>query len=405
MTTRSARRVAAANVTTGISRPRVWLLVLVLLVCAMGSKQPPSPPGSTGVGTAPGSLAVSCPAYDPSVFPADLGVTSETATFPTLPGSFAVSRTGEATYSIPLVVPPGRAGMEPALAITYGSSAGEGLLGVGFGLQGLSAITRCPANVAQDGFIRAVKYDEADPLCLDGARLVQVAEQLALDGSSTREYRTFPDTLTKVVGHFAPGRGPQSFEAYAKSGRIREYGSTGDSRAMATHHVVAAWWMSRERDRHGNAVHYAYANDTDQADGHTIEITPARIAYAFRNDHKPSREIVLVPVTGQTPRTYYSGGMKLRRSQLLKEVRMITQPGEVVVRSYHLAYKPGEGTGRALLASVKATTTQPRQQQPNPGCRPRTDREAGGPPPAMAPPPQRYAKHLKSPGPNPWHGD
>ena len=50
---------------------------------------------------------------------------------------------------------------------------------------------------------------------------------------------------------------------------------------------------------------------------------------------------------------YFSGGMKLRRSQRLAEVRMITQPGEVVVRSYHLAYKPGAGTGRALLTWVQ----------------------------------------------------
>jgi RHS repeat-associated protein len=330
----------------------VGLLIVVLLACALGGKQP-QPPEPTGDGSGPGGLGISCPSYDPAVFPPDLGVSSSTATFPTVPGSFAVSPTGEATYTIPLVVPPGRAGVEPSLAITYGSSAGEGLLGVGFGLRGLSAITRCASNLAQDGWIRPVRYDAQDQLCLDGARLVEVAAEFALDGSSTHEFRTVPDSFTKVVGHFRAGTGPLSFEAYTKAGRILDYGGTADSRAMAKGQVVAAWWASKERDRHGNAVRYVYANDVDPADGHTREITPGRIGYAYRDDHKPGREVVLVHEPSPTPTTYYSGGMRLRRSQRLAEVRMITQPGEAVVRSYHLAYKPGEGTGRSLLQSVK----------------------------------------------------
>jgi RHS repeat-associated protein len=326
--------------------------MVVLLACALGGKQP-QPPEPTGDGSGPGGLGISCPSYDPAVFPPDLGVSSSSATFPTVPGSFAVSPTGEATYTIPLIVPPGRAGVEPSLAITYGSSAGEGLLGVGFGLRGLSAITRCASNLAQDGRIRPVEYDAQDQLCLDGARLVEVAAQLGPNGSSTHEFRTVPDSFTKVVGHFEAATGPQSFEAYTKAGRILDYGGTVDSRAMAKGQVVAAWWASKERDRHGNAVRYVYANDVDAADGHTREITPARIGYAYRDDHKPGREVVLVHEPSPTASTYYSGGMRLRRSQRLAEVRMITQPGEAVVRSYHLAYEPGAGTGRTLLRSVK----------------------------------------------------
>ncbi len=95
----------------------------------------------------------------------------------TVTGSFAVSPTGEATYTIPLVVPPGAAGMQPTLAITYDSAAGDGLLGMGFSLSGLSAVTRCPRSVAQDGRIRAVRDDAEDALCLDGARLVPIRQE------------------------------------------------------------------------------------------------------------------------------------------------------------------------------------------------------------------------------------
>ena len=101
-------------------------------------------------------------------------------------GSFAVSSTGEATYALPLIVPPGAAGMQPTLAVAYNSASGDGMLGMGFSLSGLSAMTRCVRTMAQDNQIRSVRYDQHDALCLDGARLVPVGSS----GDGVVEYRT-----------------------------------------------------------------------------------------------------------------------------------------------------------------------------------------------------------------------
>src|SRR5689334_13661722 len=60
-----------------------------------------------------------------------------------LPGSFAVGNDGTATYSIPLWVPDGRAGVQPSLSLTYSGSRNS-LLGVGWSVTGTgSSITRC----------------------------------------------------------------------------------------------------------------------------------------------------------------------------------------------------------------------------------------------------------------------
>ena len=146
-------------------------------------------------------------------------------------GSFSVSSTGEAVYAMPLASVPGRAGVEPKLAITYDSAAGNGLLGVGFSIAGLSAISRCASNLAQDGRIRGVRYDATDKLCLDGKRLIPVSK-----APGTIEYRTMPDTFVKVIAHYdreedMPGNAV-SFEVHQPSGLIVDYGKSESSKPL-----------------------------------------------------------------------------------------------------------------------------------------------------------------------------
>src|SRR5688572_6088935 len=65
-------------------------------------------------------------------------------------GTFDVSSTGAANYFIPIWAPPGPAGMQPKMALTYSSRSGSGPLGPGWSLSGLSSISRCNKTFAQD---------------------------------------------------------------------------------------------------------------------------------------------------------------------------------------------------------------------------------------------------------------
>src|SRR5258708_37045986 len=102
---------------------------------------PPSVPSSLGKGHQGSSSSVNSTVAQNSVFnannppvatnplllspgaPTPLAVPSGVAVGRTA-GSFAVSPTGAATYSIPLWKPPGIAGLSPSLSLSYSSSQG-----------------------------------------------------------------------------------------------------------------------------------------------------------------------------------------------------------------------------------------------------------------------------------------
>jgi Salmonella virulence plasmid 65kDa B protein len=176
-----------------------------------------------------------------------------------IPGSFAVSPSGAATYSIPIQVPPGVAGMEPKLSLEYNSQGGNGIMGMGWNLAGLSSITRCPATMAQDGVRGSVNYDDKDKFCLDGQRLMVVSGAYGAPGS---EYRTEIESFSRITAIGQAGTGPASFTVKTKAGLTMEYGiidGTRDSRIEAQgKSAVMVWAIGKIADVKGNTMTFVY---------------------------------------------------------------------------------------------------------------------------------------------------
>ncbi|WP_437738772.1 RHS repeat-associated core domain-containing protein [Sorangium sp. So ce1335] len=279
----------------------------------------------------------------------------ETVAAGTISGTFSVTSTGEAVYTMDLAAPPPRAGMGPGLQLVYRSDGGDGVLGAGFSIAGLSAITRCPKSLAQDGEIRGVRYDGEDKLCLDDQRLVPVGEAPGLI-----EYRTLPDSFVKVIGHYPPEGGAPAealfFEAFLPSGRVIEYGRTEGSRPLARGGAPRAWLANKARDGRGNAMTYAYCV-AEAEDGAAAEYAVDEIRYtSFEGTPslEPSRAVRFVYATRAPAaiRTGYSGGMALQRSLRLDEIQMLGR-GDTLVRSYGLRYELSPTTSRTLLTQVE----------------------------------------------------
>lgn len=181
------------------------------------------------------------------------------------PGELEITTRGSAKYTIPIVIPPGTRGIQPKLTLTYDSQAGNGFIGHGWSLGGLSVIHRCGATILLDNFKGGVKYDANDKFCLDGERLVNVGGT---------EYRTRHETWQRIFASDASSN-PASFTVYAKDGYILEFGVTESSRIQAQGSTnVRAWALNKMTERLGN--YYTVRYQEDNANG---DYRPDRIDY------------------------------------------------------------------------------------------------------------------------------
>lgn len=195
-----------------------------------------------------------------------------TAAVGTIAATADVDPDGNFTYAIPVQVPPGRGGVQPALALRYSSSGGESALGVGFSLTGVSAISRCARTFAQDGERRSVSLTDEDRFCLDGDRLV--VEPGSTYGAPAARYRPATDALRRVrelPRDSAAVAGPAGFLVELPDGRRREYGATANARVevpLASGRVAETWLLQREYDLIGNLIEYQYQHVTPS--GHRL---------------------------------------------------------------------------------------------------------------------------------------
>ena len=320
-------------------------------------------------------------------------------------GGFSVSQNGFPTYSYPLALPPGIAGLEPELSLNYtGNPTAGGSIGSGWSLKGLSVITRCQASKATDGRRVDFKYLPADKLCLDGNRLIQTDANGAVAGGSVpvqtndslgvdggvREYRTEIDSYARIRAYGSAGgnsaNGPAYFKVWTRDGRILEFGSNPNNNASAQiavsagNPVVMAWALSRISDLHGNYADFKYeVRDTAWGSGPAgapnvgREWNLSEVQYTGNGAQAPTSKVVF-EYADRPDYPYGSGklqdrsetyryGFKTVSIRLLQNIRTyVNSPNAaslgpaasaVLVATWHLGYDNGPNTNRSRLTSIR----------------------------------------------------
>jgi Salmonella virulence plasmid 65kDa B protein/Insecticide toxin TcdB middle/N-terminal region/FG-GAP-like repeat/Phage tail fibre adhesin Gp38 len=251
-----------------------------------------------------------------------------------LPGKPAVDANGGAGYSIPISVPSGTAGLAPTLSFQYNNQSGNGLLGMGWSLGGLPAVSRCPRTIAQDGLAGGTNYDVNDRFCLDGQRLMAINN--GTYGADGTEYRTEIESFSRVISHGTAGTGPAWFEVHTKSGQIMEFGNTTDSHVLVqgrTDGTARSWAVNKVSDTKGNYFAVTYTPDTPH--GQTY---PARIDYTGNAaaSLQPYNSVQFLYAPRPDTTQLYHAGSLIQTMLRLTDVQTYT--GANLVADYRLAY-------------------------------------------------------------------
>ena len=190
---------------------------------------------------------------------------------------------GTANISYPLVIPAGRGGMQPNLALTYSSGGGYGWLGVGWDIP--------VPSVTLDTRWGVPRYDEeleSEIYLLEGEQLVTKdtegkvlplphrtnrQQRRATDGKPMQFYARIGDAHDSIVRH---GIGPKDYwwEVVDRGGKTHYYGHYADSVRSGLPSVlcddngnIARWMLAESRDPYGNSVRYYYAQATARSHG------------------------------------------------------------------------------------------------------------------------------------------
>lgn len=293
-----------------------------------------------------------------------------------LPSSWSVSPRGQFALTLRVAVPPGRAGVEPALSLEYSSGTGNGIAGVGWSVSGLSTIVRGGRTWARDGETDGVDFTPRDRFFLDGQALVGV--DATPYGGNGAEYRTEPDVFVRVHSTSAQPldpKGPDTFVVELGDGRVRTYAPldaervsfNSDNTAFTHSSVRAEWRIVSERDAHGNTMLFTY-NDSvgpggTSASDYWYESVPASIKYTANltngvpthgSQDLPQRTVYFDYEPRSDASASWVAGAQRRHSVRLKTIRM-EAPNPVApsaVWQYNLSYATG-GSQRSLLQSVQ----------------------------------------------------
>jgi RHS repeat-associated protein len=307
-----------------------------------------------------------------------------------------VLSSGTATFSVPIALPAGRAGVQPSLGLSYSSTNGNGVVGIGWGMgapfisrqtdRGLPRYDdRDSWHAQEDRFIynggqELVPVNSTTMATVDASGLYNAMDAAAVpaDVAGWQQYRA------RVEGGFMRFfRDPEGrrWVVQGKDGTRFDFGElpdmTGPPDLDSTFSLqselgngrgrIFMWHLTRMSDAHGSTVYYSYGESLGSNYLEDIYyVSPHGCADVNGNPDiqrecraRVSDYAAHVAITYDTNRpdrfSSYTTGW---RTELTRRVRMITvtmAEAEVgmryLVRRYHLAYD-----GRvhhSLLASVQ----------------------------------------------------
>lgn len=250
---------------------------------------------------------------------------------------FQITPTGQVAYDIPIPALPGTGGMKPCLSVNYSSSTKDGLLGYGFDLDGLSVISRTPADMFHDGMARAVTFTGYDSFSLDGQRLIPTP----FGGS---DYVTEINNFAKVTATYDKGV-PKTFTVKTKSGLTYEYLPLSEALGAGTSANTLFWLVTKVTDTAGNYYKVTYDGDASEND-----FRVSRIDYTGNDNAglSPYASVRFTYTKNEYSPTTYVCGVPVHKSMVISSISLYYE--EQKVRTFEFEYRTVNR--KYLLSSV-----------------------------------------------------
>jgi len=235
--------------------------------------------------------------------------------------------TGAFSHAIPITVPPGRKGMQPAIGLSYRSSNSNSWVGLGFSLNPgyIVRSTRLGPptyNDAQDTF-----YFVTDAGTTELVNLIDNLYQAKVESSFTKFFKEADDT----------------WRAVGKDGSTLRFGQVSEAKETSASGTFS-WYLTKAVDTNGNYIEYQYVKDQAKSylwrinyTGNEMGVSPANtveFSLESRNDITSS----------------YISTSKITTAKRLKEIEV--RQGYDLVWSYELGYNYSPDTNRSLLKSI-----------------------------------------------------
>ena len=294
----------------------------------------------------------------------------------TVAAQFRVSETGAATYTLPISLPQGTAGVAPQISLNYNSQGGDGIAGRGWSIGAGAGVARCPKNITMDNKSGGVSLTASDRLCLNGERLIlnkTTGSYLDLDKhtsdsaywSTNASYHSATSVGNYVKPHYAAGI-LKAFTVENKAGETHYYGDTraingakitsgnfsthfknvsGSSaeanttsygspaflNSVAKTNTARAWMLQAIEDVKGNYINYEQSYNTVTGE-HLI----TSIDYTGTKSAKPYASVVFNYKDNLKKQSGWLAGTQVSMTKLLASVNVNIDNKEY--RTYTLSY-------------------------------------------------------------------
>ena len=241
--------------------------------------------------------------------------------------------TGSATFSVPISVPAGRAGIQPNIQLQYNSKLGNGFLGVGWTLQ-LGAIQRLTIGGLPS-------YTDSDTFCLMQAGSTQ---RFVYD-TDAGFYRTEPEGAFSKIEHLS---NPEQWMMTDRTGTRYYFGSTDASRQVDPNNSgnIFQWAIDRVEDMHGNDMVFTYQKSNNR-------LRPLRVEYtgnSLINNDLPYAAVEFDWEARTDTSSSHIAGFSSEIQQRIHRIRTLAQGR--IVREYEISYDYSELSERSLITQM-----------------------------------------------------